>query len=276
MIVDRRKDSYDELMMLSRDSSLDRKRKSQWTTGIVAATVLASGAYVGGTNEHLGNLAEARLMAEQERDDLRREFSRLVDERDALLNEREFYKKSNEWLKELALSANLPSATKDVVNNFAAPPTGVPGQNPPTAISSNLVWIVDGSRRFPMAAADILWVPEGQFWVRMEAPTVAGNKPNRVSIHLGANPKDPADYEVEFTRKPGSSEYLGFYEKDVPPPAAGRGASNCIRLTLHDVSTRPGFSNNRYVDMAVLYREATADEPCEPLEVVIEPNPSNP
>ena len=78
MIVDRRKDSYDELMMLSRDSRLERNRKSLWTHIAVAGAVVASGIYIGGTNQHLGDLAEAKNAAENQRNNLRQEFSRAL------------------------------------------------------------------------------------------------------------------------------------------------------------------------------------------------------
>ncbi len=241
MIVDRRKDSYDELMMLSRDSRLDRNRKSKWTTWIVASTVLASGVYVGGTNEQLGDLAEAKNAAENQRDNLRKEFSSLLDERNALVNEREFYKKSNEWLIELAKSSGLSSETKDVVNNFAGPGTGVPTEIQPLPTSANIVWVVEGSRRFPMKNNDILWIPEARFWVSVEIDRSA--TPNtRAFIQYGERPS---------SQDKGTEVPSGHIEK------SPHNASSCVQLTMHDSTIRAGFGGN-YIDMEVLYLPAGA------------------
>ena len=121
---------------------------------------------------------------------------------------------------------------------------------------NSMVWIVDGSRRFPMTAGDILWVPEGQFWLQL-GPALDGNdqpipnaKPNRITVNKDARPPQVTGRSASHSFGIGG-EGTDF-EISVDGPE-GRGSANCIRLTWHAQSNRAGFGSTDYVDMEVLY-----------------------
>lgn len=269
MIVDRRKDSYDELMMLSRDSKLERNRKSQWTTGIVATAVVASGIYIGGTNEHLGDLATALDAAESglqtaknahetETAELNNRLQALQAQLAILEKERDFTRQNQEWFRSLALAIGANDNVVKVVERIG--PT--PDTTSQTTLA-NVVWVVDGARRFPMAAGDILWVPEGSFWVRLESPDGSRPKPHKISIFTGSQviASSTPDTSVDFYAG-RNNPYAGKFDRSIPA-SAGRGTSTCVRLTLHKVSSRPGFSDSKFVDMEVSYHASTIQDPCE-------------
>ena len=47
MIVEKKKDNYDELQILAGDVRTRRRRTNFWTSSLIAGTAIAGGAYVG-------------------------------------------------------------------------------------------------------------------------------------------------------------------------------------------------------------------------------------
>jgi len=257
MIVDRRKDSYDELMMLSRDSRIDRNRKSRWTTGIVASAVVVSGIYVGGTNQHLGDLAQAKADAERNLETAKDDLEGVTAELAALKTERDFTRQNQDWFRDLAIALSAPDKVVSVVERIGPTPNTAP-----QSTLANVVWVVDGSRRFPMTAGDVLWIPEGEFWVKLE-DAEGRPKPHKIAVHLDSQvtaSTQPEEF-VDFPEDATGPGYAGFYDRDIAV-AAARGTTTCVRLTLHETPNRPGFVNTKYVDMEVLYHSPTTLDPC--------------
>lgn len=261
MLVDRRKDNYDELLVLARDARASRGRTSRWTTAIVTAAVGASAVYVGAMNSQVDQLRQAKDAADAEAFRLNVDLARLQDQHVAVLAERDVYKKNAEWFVTLTPGLEASNRLGDIANALRPraavrpgpedPPPG--GEQPaPNFALSNLVWYVDGSRRFPMATNDILWIPEGRFWVRLE-------ENETVSIHTGSRPPDADDQTPGYDLLPDGA----FYER-----AANRGNANCVRIELGDRTQRSEFGP-QYVDMIVTWRntESCADRYVNPNRV---------
>lgn len=250
MIVDRRKDNYDELLVLARDARTSRARTSRWTTGLIVAAMATSGAYVAAMNNKVDDLRQAKEAADAEVFRLNIDLGRLAGEHAALRAERDVYRQNAEWFAGIAPSLDAASRLGDIANSLGGggerAVSGTPAMQAPDFALSNLVWYVDGSRRFPMAANDVLWIPEGQFWVKLEEPESEGSLPTHITVHFGDRPSASG---------PAPSEPLGpfrldggrHYERQVT-----RGNANCVKLELDNRTGRPVFGTG-YVDMIVTY-----------------------
>ena len=262
MIVDRRKDHYDELLVLARDARVSRARTNRWTTGLIIATMAASAAYIAATNNKVNELREAKDAADAEVEKLNVDLDRLLIDHEALRVERDVYKQNAEWFADLSPSLNAASR----LGNIAAALGGVrpePGQvtvQRSDFALSNLVWYVDGSRRFPMAAGDVLWIPEGQFWVRLEAPVTTGALPSRIFVYEGSRPS-PDEPPTSEAEGPFRIDNGSYYERKVT-----REGSDCVTLEIGGRTGRPVFGPG-YVDMVVTYtnkQEACANDVVTP------------
>lgn len=232
MIVDRRKDTYDELMLLSRDVSVSRKRRQRVTNWVIGGAVAVSGIFIAATSAHMSNLNDAKHAAEQQRDNLRSEFAKVSAERD-------YYKAGNDWLREFAQTMSDDGEIDRVIQNFPQPAS----EDAPDVAQlslANIVWIVDGSRRYPIKTNDILWIPEARMWITVDSEF-------NVSKLVGPRPA-PGE---EGDRIDVMPHFIVF----------PRNASRCIRLDLHRDSIRPGFAGE-YVDIEVLYFTPSSDQPC--------------
>lgn len=248
MIVDRRKDHYDELLVLARDARVSRARTNRWTTGLIVAAMAASGAYVAATNNKVEELRQAKEAADAEVLQLNVDLGRLLLDHEALRVERDIYKQNAEWFANLSPSLNAANRLGDIAGALGgeAISPAQPTRAPAEFALSNLVWYVDGSRRFPMAANDVLWVPEGQFWVKLEEPETAGALPSHITVYIG---------ERASVSEPPASEALGpfridggrYYERD-----ASRRGADCVRLEIGGSTGRSMFGAG-YVDMVVTY-----------------------
>jgi len=247
LLVDRRKDNYDDLLMLARDARVSRARVNRWTTGLVIGAMAAMGVYVATVNQEVDQLREAAEEAGEQRDTIKAEYARLMDERNALKAQMDVFSRYEDMYADIAPALILGDRFKDIALNVSgtAPARPVATTTVQTSLS-NLVWIVDGSRRFPMTSGDILWIPEGKFWVRMENPG-SSKKPNAITIHKGEKP-------VQGT----SGTPLAFASDQAVHrikvgDAAPRGIADCIKLTYHEKSSRFGFRGDEWVDIEVLF-----------------------
>ena len=84
LLVDRRKDNYDDLLMLARDARASRARVNRWTTGLVIGAMAAMGVYVATVNQEVDKLRAAAEEAGEQRDIIQAEYARLMDDRNAL------------------------------------------------------------------------------------------------------------------------------------------------------------------------------------------------
>lgn len=258
LLVDRRKDTYDDLLMLARDARASRARMNRWTAGIVVGAMTTMGIYVATVNSEVDQLREAAKTAVEQRNSMRDEYTRLMAERNSLKAQMDIFARYEDMYADIAPAVILGERFKDISVNVNGTPSGggngdddpVPRAAPQFTMS-NLVWIVDGSRRFPMTSGDILWVPEGKFWVRMEPNN--GAKPNRITIHEGKAPGE-SEAGTPYTFKGDEDEY-----RIKVANAIRRGIANCVKLTYHDESSRLGFNSPEYVDIEVLYHN---DEDC--------------
>lgn len=237
MIIDRRKNDYDELQILAGDVRTRRRRANLVTSGLIGIGVVGTAAYIAAMNEQTDGLREARDRAESQVAALRFELSDLRGQ---------LYKDYADRFAAIATTAP--------VNLEYSPTIEVPrssGESPADSrlfSVANFVWVVDGSRRFPMTNLDVLWIPEGQFWVRLQDPVEVGQPPRTISLHPGSRPAV------------GASDVHRLVVRDVGTPMEvrinrgnnSRATSNCISLQLHDTSSRPGLGDV-YFDMEVIY-----------------------
>lgn len=256
MIVDRRKDGYDELLLLARDARKSRAKTARRTNWMVAAAAIVTGGYVAVSNHHMSEMEDAATEAQNQLQEANEEIARLEVERD-------FNGRNREWFRDAAVALNLGDDVIRLIERMGPNPIlnmEVEGGGTNQFSLANVVWIVDGSRRFPMAAGDILWVPEGEFWVRMEDPdNTTSGKPTRMTIHRGAQPgsSSRAVATHNFTRD-GENQEFQIRVNDAP----ARGIANCIKLTWHEASNRQGFSGPQFIDMELLFYNNANEAEC--------------
>ena len=263
MIVDRRKDTYDELMVLSRDATTSRRRRQFVSNLVIGGAVVASGIFVAASSAHMDNLDSAQRAAAAERDVARQELAAARNQIAVLTSERDIYRRNANWFANISPQLELSDAVRRL--NFVVSGDGE------TVIReerlSNVVWVVDGSRRFPITDGDILWIPEGNFWVQLEsesdsdpadpiAEAGSDRKVRQVTFYYDGRPTDDATGGVR--------RYLGgsnrYYEELGRWAPGTHGTANCVQLTLHYSSRRPGFADEKYLDMeVVLYRSTAGD-----------------
>ncbi|NND70413.1 MAG: hypothetical protein HKN43_02435 [Rhodothermales bacterium] len=243
MFVERRKDNYDELQILAGDVRTRRRRANFWTTGLIATTMGATAAYVATTNNQVDSL-------KSENTTLKIDLGNAERERDSLRVQRDVYLQYTNQFGDMYPELKMADAVSKIT---VGGPTGSVDW-PPLTIS-NLVWYVDGSRRFPMAAGDVLWIPEGSFWIRLEIPV----ERREITIHHGPQPSIPslpgATISSAETTVEGPIDLSGdnFHEMVVQ-----REGSNCVKLELEDTN-RDGFGSE-YIDMVVTYSNKAAEE----------------
>jgi hypothetical protein len=249
MIVDRRKDNYDELLVLARDARVSRSRANRWTTGLVIVSVAVASAYIATVNQQVDQLRETAEEAVEQRDAIRSEYVGLLDERNVLKGQMDIVARYEDKYADIVPALILGNRIKDIGLGVAGNPDGAPPA--PQFALSNLVWIVDGSRRFPLTSGDILWVPEDKFWVEMESGPNA--KPNTVTIHRGKRPvqSTTGGTPVVFNNDPTNIDQNVHRMK--VKDAQRRGIANCIKLTYHKDSSRFGFTGEEFVDIEVLF-----------------------
>jgi hypothetical protein len=231
-------------MLLSRDASVSRKRRQTASNWLIGSAIVVSGVFIAASSAHMSNLTDAKVKAEQERDDLRTDLAKVSAERD-------YYMAANEWLRVLASTVSDDDDVEKVIQLLPQPAHAgaqVLAQPP----VNNIVWIVDGSRRYPVKTNDILWIPEAQMWLRVEVQqtrTPSGEVQKRSTVFRFEGPRPAPDEEgEEITDLPHYFEFP-------------RNASRCIRLDVHKDSIRPGFGGD-YVDIEVLYFTPGPGQPC--------------
>ena len=242
MFVDRRKDNYDELLVLARDARMSRKRVNRWSTGLIIAAFLGTAAYVATMNQQVNELRETADAAQKALDGAEGERDLLRAELEALVRYHDFY-------ADIAPSQNIGDSISELGDRLGFIPR-VPVTDGGTTVTqfatSNIVWMVDGSRRFPMIDGDILWIPDGNFWIRMK-------KAEDGSRELYRHDERPVG---------GVDETGGVLLASPHREETRRGSFDCIEITLHDESLRQLFRDAGYVDVEVTYFISDSTNQC--------------
>jgi len=245
LFVDRRKDNYDELLVLARDARQSRARANRWSAALVAGAIVGTGAYVASMNEQVDDLRETAQKATVEREAIEARYeqamvdkSELAAEIDSLNRYRQLY---SDIVPTKALSESITKLVERIDPNVR-PTEG--GQTTIRQVAlSNIVWMVEGSRRFPVINGDILWIPDLDFWIRYESES---NSDGDITKHiLTQYPTQEAAINLES----GSGKIL-----DLPyVESVKRNTSDCVRIIAHDKSLRPLFRAQKYSDIEVTY-----------------------
>jgi len=133
---------YDELRWLARDTHRSRRRAVWWTAGLTLGAMTLATVYVQrepATTTGPASPPGPSTTTYSVTPNLTTIETRLAD--------------INRSLGEIR--DKLPGTL-----NFAV------YSDPSVAGTSNLIWLVEGSRRFPMTNDDILWIRDAQMWVR--------------------------------------------------------------------------------------------------------------
>ena len=91
MFVDRRKDNYDELLVLAQDSRVSRARTNRWTTGLIVTAMAGSAAYVATMDQQVDDLRETATEAAKDRDTIQSKYTMLKAEILALTRYQDLY-----------------------------------------------------------------------------------------------------------------------------------------------------------------------------------------
>ena len=235
MFVERRKDNYDELQILAGDVRTRRRRTNMWTTTIIAGTMAATAAYIATTNNQMQELQKAKEAAEVTVNELQPLVIRLQGERDV-------YKIYADANIDLSKAKYVGDRIGDINVNpgpYPPPPEGKP-------VFAGVIWLVEGSRRFPMAENDFLWVPDAMMWIKL---TDLDDDGSVIVFRDGDGNVQPVD---DSTGSPF----------DLPLHVTGltaRGNANSLCLSLRKPSTRPGFQSSYYADLEVLFENGSED-----------------
>lgn len=242
----------DELLVLARDARATRKRTNRWTTGLIVGGMAASTVYVGTVNQQIDSLQQSA----EEASSLSIQLAQSQQMNKTFAAERDAYKSYANYMADVAAGrvqgASMSGPTIEFPDG-TTPPQGISGLG-----LANVVWVAEGSRRFPMTFGDILWIPEGKFWIQLEErETTAEITPRKMDVWIGDQPSEDLDgseqiaEDLEMRAEPGT-----WYQRNI----VDRQTSNCVNIRLHDQSNRPGFGQG-FTDIEVLYvsRDACSD-----------------
>lgn len=220
--------SYDELRWLAKDTHKSRRRAMWWTAGLTAGAITLATAYVSrepSTGAQPGQAGTPTQPAA-------RDPSSSV-ELQAVIQSLNAIKTSLDQLGRVPIRVDLGD-----INVQAAPALG------------NVVWLLEGSRRFPMALGDILWVPEADRWMRLErrGTEPAPGTPTQASFWMSDAPPTP-------TTQPAPRELPEWFN-------VSRGAADCLQISSLGVSRREGFTGPDYVEIEAEFYTTSARRPC--------------
>ena len=248
MFVEKRKENYDELLLLASDARARRTRTNRWSTGIIISAMLGMAAYVAAMSQQMSALRDAADNVQQERNAAIESQSRLIAERDTLQAELDALGRYQDLYAELMPSQTLTNSIAGLGGEDVARGTVI-NQSERIIAKSNIVWMVDGSRRFPMVDGDVLWIPEGAFWVRMKLEN-GERRLYRESARAGDTQNTANPISVPMEQNPHRE-------------AVSKGSYTCVEIRLHDDSLRPVFRAQGYVDVEVTYfKSDNRDQTC--------------
>ena len=250
MFVERRKENYDELLLLASDARARRTRTNRWSTGIVISAMLGVAAYVAAMSQQVKEMRDTAKNADQIHAQVIEERDTLRAELDALARYQDLYAQmmpaeaSNALIAKLVDRQPISSA---VGGSDSGGGTTILRQSEPIIAKTNIVWMVEGSRRFPMVDGDVLWIPEGAFWVRMRQNSDGVRTLHKETARPGSSGNSEPRDSVQLSVLPHRS-------------AVDKGAYDCVEIELHGDSLRPVFRANGYVDVEVTYFKSDAND----------------
>ena len=239
MFVERRKDNYDELQILAGDVRTRRRRTNMWTTTIIAGTMAATAAYIATVQNEVSELRTAKDIA----DDKVAELQPLVI---GLKAERDAYRIYADAQIDLSKAQYIGDKIGDI--NIGPGPDNPPASGP---VFANVIWLVEGSRRFPMAANDFLWVPDASMWVQLK------NLQGEVTIFTDGNEMN----QPGSTNADGTTNASQGDDYTLPIAIEGLNQGNASKLCVrwHSNSLRSGFRREIYGDIEILFQNGGDD-----------------
>lgn len=225
MATDNDRYGYDELRWLAKDTQ-QRRRRATWTTaGLTLAAMALATAYVA-SDRSQPSVDPDSITVSLDTDELVAKLDSinvtLADIKSAI--------DAHESVT-LTFSAGTPASSQSAVTEA-------------NYFLNNIVWLVEGSRRFPMAQGDILWVPEANRWIKLEDSAGEG----RVSIW----DRSSAPPDVASPLPPGD-----VYDLPLDLPAQ-LNTADCVTITSLGPSTR--LTGGSYVDIDVYFFNAEQGE----------------
>ena len=217
---------YDEIRWLTRDTRKSRRRALWLTAGLTLGAMTLATIYVSREPTPAPGAAGRSISTPNEVSPI---TSLSVD----LRNVESRLDTMNTHLEKIAENlSKLPFQ----INVVSEAPAGL----------NSVVWLVEGSRRFPMAIGDVLWIPEADSWVRLTGVTV---DPDRANAWIGTG--------MLWSRASGPPGTAINLPAAFPVEA---GSTNCVQLKPLGPSTRPNFRG--YYDIEVFFFPQNAGESC--------------
>jgi len=250
MANDDKQYGYDELRWLASDTRKARRRAIWWTAGLSLGAIALATAYVSSSPTHSSGGGPVGPVVPVGPDgpppielstDLRT-IPASLEQISASLGNIEGILRN--------LSGEPPIG---VTVNVEVQPGGVVGSS--QDYLSNVVWLVDGTRRFPMALGDVLWIRELDMSIRLtRIGTEATDPPVEpaVATQFATLPDGPGATPQTITLPWRRATVLGQL-----------GNSNCAELNSRGPSQRAGFRGAGYVDIEVEFFNAQDENrPC--------------
>jgi len=236
-------DSYDELLILARDTRLRRRRTQRITTGVIVGAMGLNFAYIFANTQ-------AMQEATEDADSQRALVAQLERERDRYMVQAMMYERQGDALVAIAPTLELGSSLNELGDRLIAALAGRdrppgPDEAPKPGIY-DMIWLVEGSRRVPMTIDDILWIPQTLSHVRLVSLEPAG------TVTLEIRTEDPR-INPEAPIVDIVTEVLGMNEQSTTRIETEQddGSSNCVTLTPLGPSTRVPMQG--FIDIDVIF-----------------------
>jgi hypothetical protein len=264
MNTDSSLDRYDELLLLARDARQRRRWTTHVTQGLIVGAMGLNFAYLYAVNSGLQSARQDAQEVEDRITTLTRERDEARVERDQFRAEALIYKRQGDALVSIAPTLELGSRLGDMLRVWVE--RALPVTSPDTRTAStttevqrfyDLVWFVDGSRRIPMTAGDVLWIPEASRRIRIKTidpPKVTDLQPGDIAVTIDVLPdsRDPDATPIASATLPYAIPIRSTVDV---------GTTNCVMIESLGESTREGFADGRFVDVDIRF---VPRDPCEP------------
>lgn len=224
---------YDELRWLAKDTHKKRRRAIWWTAGLTLGAMALATAYVANDQNRSTpqGLASQPTNVSLDLLTIPETLQRISTTLNLIYNQ-----------LPIDVSVNVePGVGGTIVTEtrFETP-------------FSELIWLVEGSRRLPMSVNDVLWIREASRWIRLTDDGLPDPD---------LRPDRGGGFEIWG---PERNPQVGGNVQNVTLPAGSVhpikvvnavGVANCVTLEWLDASRRPGFDRgtDRYVDIDILF-----------------------
>ena len=228
MTADENGSGYDELRWLAQDTHKRRRRAIWWTGGLVLGGMAFATAYVSRDSNRTPSITIPDTPVTRQPvslEDIPGSLRNINDNLAGILDE---------------LKSQKPVAV-NLFQTISPPDT--------SSDANKIIWLIDGSRRFPMAPGHILWIPEADSWLELESvseQSAAEDSKTMVTIWGGASDQRPANVEPI----------------DLPQSLPSkRNTATCVRISSMGPTQRPGFPDG-WVDIDVYFFTKTNQGNC--------------